>query len=133
MNQIAKPEFSRRRPETSQAATLVAPTPGNRPLSSPGRQSDAPKGDSILFEIAPGWGIGCDSLQWMLMRQRQGRVRGWYPIAFVATERRILERVIGERAVPVTPEGRARLHALPATFREFKAAGFTLTALETAP
>jgi hypothetical protein len=58
---------------------------------------------------------------------RQKRVHGcscWRPVAFIASEKRFLERVLRDKAVPITPEGRALLNALPGTFREFKAAEF---------
>ena len=75
-------------------------------------------GDRILFHLCDGWALGADNLQWMLMRAkiRRGQ-RDWHPVAFVATEKRILRRVLQENGVEPTPEGGAALAALPDTFR----------------
>ena len=98
--------------------TQTNQTSADRTVSSSLRDRGASQGNRLLFEIAPGWAIGCDRLQWMLIRQRSAGF--WYPVSFVATERRILERCIREKGVPMTHEGRARLNTLPGTFREYR-------------
>lgn len=117
------------RGEDASTATHVADTPATSPAPCSNRDCAAPKGDAFLFEIAPGWGIGFDGLQWMLMKaQKPGPKKSpWRPVIFIATERRILERVIRDKGIVMTAEGRDRLDTLPGGFRDFKAAGFTLS------
>ena len=76
--------------------------------------------DRILIELAPGWAIGADNLQWMLMRAkiRRGQ-RDWTPVAFIASEKRILRRVLRENGVEPTPEAARYLDALPPTFKQW--------------
>lgn len=72
----------------------------------------------IFLHLCDGWALGYDPLQWMVMRAkiRRGQ-REWQPVAFVATEKRILRRVLCEKGVIPTPEARAALDALPNSFR----------------
>lgn len=90
---------------------------------TPARQSLNRLGDGFLFDLAPGWAVGFDDLQWMLMRvvkrKPSDRRSPWVPVAFVATERRILDRVIRDRGITVTADGRAHLDALPDHFKTF--------------
>ena len=92
-------------------AETLSPQPGH---------AENGKGDRFLFELNPQWAIGADGRQWMVMRRHDRRPgdrrSAWEPLSFIATERRILERVIRERGIIPTPEGQANLDALPAAF-----------------
>lgn len=102
-------------------ATLPAPMPLSAMATAKNRPADAHRGDKVLFQLADGWAIGFDSRQWMVMRAKKahGEFHHWQPVSFIASAKAVLERVIHEKNIPVTPEGRARLNALPETFREF--------------
>ena len=78
-------------------------------------------GDRILFHLCDGWALVADNLQWMLMRARIRRgQREWQPVAFVATEKRILRRVLSENGVKPTPEAARTLDAMPDTFKAWR-------------
>ena len=78
--------------------------------------------DRILFELSATAAVGADELQWIVYR-RAGR--GWNGVSFVRSTKAILERCIRQKGVDVTPEGRAKLDALPASFDLWKAARAT--------
>ena len=76
--------------------------------------------DQIFLRLCDGWALSADNFQWMLMRAkiRRGQ-REWQPVAFVATEKRILRRVLRGNGVIPTPEAQAALDTLPDTFRKW--------------
>ncbi len=76
--------------------------------------------DRFLFEIAPGWALGYDSLQWMLLRAKNRRgEREWQPVSFIASTKAVLLRSTAEKGCVPTPEGQAKFDALPDTFKEW--------------
>jgi len=80
--------------------------------------------DRHLFDLVDGWALGFDDRQWMLMRARSRRgEREWHPVAFIATEKRILLRTMLENGVTPTAAAQARLDALPDRFRDWLAIG----------
>ena len=75
-----------------------------------------------LFDLAPGWALGYDTSQWMLLRRRNFRTEcGWKPVSFIASNRDILDRCIGENGIQPTPAAQAKLDALPFRFRDWLA------------
>ena len=91
--------------------------------------------DLPLFTLdAEGrWRLAYDSLQWIIQRRigtpcrrdsdsAAMRSTGWRAVSFVAGEKRVLPRVLGEHGVVRTPEAQARLDALPERFADFLAA-----------
>ncbi len=91
--------------------------------------------DKPLFNLdAKGrWRLAYDRQQWVLQRRTgKPRVRrlegyavadsGWRGVSFIGSEKRVLRRVLREKAVILTVEAQARLDALPETFRDFLAA-----------
>ena len=57
-----------------------------------------------LISLAPGWALGSDRLQWILYGiGPSGRP---YPVYFIATHKRTIERLIREEGIDLTPEGR---------------------------
>jgi hypothetical protein len=78
--------------------------------------------DRILFDLASGWALGYDQRQWIVMRAKmRGEESYWNPIAFIASEKRILLRVLLEKDVQPTPEAQKNLDALPERFRDWQA------------
>ena len=76
--------------------------------------------DRILFELADGWALGHDKLQWMLMRARNRHAeRVWQPVSFIGFGKRILERCIRENGVHPTLVAQSKLDALPDQFRDW--------------
>ena len=67
--------------------------------------------------------LAYDSLQWVVQKRAGPTVNpNWHGIAFVATEKRILLEVIREKGVDLTAEARARIDAMPSTFKAWLAA-----------
>ena len=69
--------------------------------------------DRTLISLAPGWVLGADNRQWIMYQVSAARV---WPIHFIATHKRIIERLIREEGIDLTPEGRAAIDALPDQF-----------------
>jgi len=67
-----------------------------------------------MTPIGPGWALGSDNRQWILY-QVSAEGRAW-PRHFIATHKRIIERLIREEGINLTPEGRAAIDALPDHF-----------------
>ena len=77
---------------------------------------------TIFLRLSEGWALGYDPLQWILMKRIKDCGRGeWALIAFVASFKRVLLRVLDENNVRVTPESRVALKRLPDSFREWLA------------
>lgn len=76
--------------------------------------------NGIFLHLCEGWGLSHDRLQWLLV-QWQGEARGWRPISFVASNKGVLMRVLRENDVTPTPEAKAALDRLPATFKKWLA------------
>ena len=76
--------------------------------------------DRIIIELTPGWALGYDPLQWIVMRAKKRREESyWNPVAFIATEKRILLRVLCEKGIQPIAEASNYLDAMPDTFREW--------------
>ncbi len=53
-----------------------------------------------LISLAPGWALGADNRQWILYQVgADGRV---WPIHFIATYKRIIERLVREEGIDLT-------------------------------
>ena len=77
---------------------------------------------SAPLPIGPGWALGADNLQWIVLRAR--RHRGcvkWQPVAFVGSTRAVLARILRENGGELSPEGESALNALNPTFRAWRA------------
>ena len=67
-----------------------------------------------LISLAQGWALGADSRQWILYQvSADGRV---WPLHFIATHKQIIERLVREEGIDLSPEGRAAIDALPDHF-----------------
>lgn len=86
------------------------------------RGPDLPEGKNCIFlRLSEKWALGCDPLQWMVMRWR-GKAKGWRPISFVASNKGVLMRVLEEDGCEITPEAWTALKRLPdITFKEWLA------------
>lgn len=76
--------------------------------------------DRIFLHLCEDWALGADELQWIVMRRKKrGDQRYWNPEAFIATEKRILRRVLREKGIEPTPEAARYLSSMPDTFKEW--------------
>ena len=87
--------------------------------------------DKPLFSLdaEARWRLAYDANQWVLQQRRgkarashiEGRsiARSGYEDPFIGSEKRVLQRVLGEKGVVLTAEAAARLDALPERFTDF--------------
>ncbi len=76
--------------------------------------------DRVFLDLCEGWALGADELQWIVMRRKKRRDQAyWNPEAFIATEKRILRRVLREKGIQPTPEAAEYIDAMPDTFKEW--------------
>ena len=77
--------------------------------------------DSFLFDLAPGWGLGYDKNQWIVLRSRNLRTqRDWKPVSFIGCEKTTLLRVLREKGVELNPEAQASLDLMPEGFLDWR-------------
>jgi len=78
--------------------------------------------DAIFLHLSDGWALGHGQRQWVLMRAKKRREgRYWNPVAFIATEKRILRRVLAEKGAVISSGAERVIDALPDTFKEWLA------------
>lgn len=84
--------------------------------------------NQFLIDLAPGWALGFEKLQWVLFRADKRPLEGekslpgvrWRGVAFIATTKAVLRRCIHEYGIELTPEATAYLDGLPEKFREWR-------------
>ena len=81
--------------------------------------------DRVFLRLSEGWALSYDRNQWIVMRAKSDKSKpgqGWRAIAFVASTKAVLMRVLREKGAEITPDARAALDSLPDTFMEWLAA-----------
>jgi hypothetical protein len=74
--------------------------------------------ERTVIALASGWALGANSKQWLLYRvSADGRV---WPIHFIATHKRIIDRLVREEGIALTQHGRELIDALPDYFKHRK-------------
>ena len=72
--------------------------------------------DRIFLRLSEQWALAYDQNQWIVVRQRGKK---WNPIAFIGSEKRVLQRVLAEKGAVISPEALAALEHLPDRFRDW--------------
>ena len=80
--------------------------------------------EDFHLDLAPGWCLQADHLQWMLYRERRRRGQAtWQPIAFVGSNKRMLARVMAREGLfnchDLGPAVHTFLSASPQSFRKW--------------
>jgi hypothetical protein len=70
-----------------------------------------------LIRLNKRWALSADNLQWIL---EQYRSPNWRGVAYIASNKAVLMRVVREKGVDITPTAKDALNHLPDTFREWK-------------
>ncbi len=81
--------------------------------------------DRVFLRLSEGWALGYDQNQWIVMRPKSDKSKpgqGWRAIAFVASTRAVLMRVLREKGAEIAPDARVAVDSLPETFLEWLAA-----------
>jgi len=68
----------------------------------------------MMLDLAPGWRLTSDALQWVIQRKQGSK---WRPLHFVATKKAVLRRILREEGICLTPEARRAVDALPEHFK----------------
>jgi hypothetical protein len=77
--------------------------------------------DHILFDLAPGWSIGADDNQWMLLRRRKRQDKAYHQaVSFIGSTKTSLHRILREKGIQPAPKAQAKLDALQERFLDFK-------------
>jgi len=72
--------------------------------------------DRQFLRLSEKWALGYDKNQWIVMRRRGKK---WDSIAFVGSEKRVLQRVLAEKGAVISPEALAAVGRLPDRFRDW--------------
>ena len=80
--------------------------------------------ENFQLDLAPGWCLRADPLQWMLYRERSRRGQStWQPIAFVGSNKRMLARVMAREGLfdhlDLQPAVHTFLSASPQSFKKW--------------
>lgn len=73
--------------------------------------------DRPFLHLSLRWRLASDGMQWILQHYRPP---GWRSVAFVASNKVVLTRVLGEAGAEVAPTARSALNQLPETFAEWR-------------
>ena len=70
-----------------------------------------------IIRLNDRWALSADNLQWIVEHYRPPK---WRAVAFIASNKAVLMRVLREKGVDITPNAKDALDHLPDTFREWK-------------
>jgi hypothetical protein len=74
--------------------------------------------DQMIFQLNDKWAVMYDEAQWIVARKRSRAGKAcWRAIAFVATTKLVLMRVIEEEGIAPTRKAQRTLDQLPESFR----------------
>ena len=80
--------------------------------------------DVQFLRLCERWALATDGNQWIVQRAWMDKSKEdglqWRSVAFVATDKGTLDRVLREKGAVIDSEGHAALRALPETFREWR-------------
>ncbi len=79
--------------------------------------------DTQFLRLSENWALATDGIQWIVQRARRNRnAEGgldWRAVAFVASDKGVLYRVLREKGAVIDSEGHEALRRLPGTFGEW--------------
>jgi len=99
-------------------------------MSTVAAQREPPTTETVAYtqflRLSENWALATDGIQWIVQRARRNRnkVGGleWRAVAFVASDKGVLHRVLREKGAVIDSEGLEALRRLPETFREWVSA-----------
>jgi hypothetical protein len=72
------------------------------------------------LDLAPGWGLGADSQQWVLRAWKRPVGVAWHPVGYIGSTKTVLRLTLREMGVTPTSEGQAGLDALSKRFLDWR-------------
>ena len=96
-------------------------------MSTVAAQTEAPTTETVadiqFLRLSENWALAYDENQWIVQRARRNRNKEggleWRAVAFVASDKGVLHRVLREKGAVIDSEGLEALRRLPETFREW--------------
>ncbi len=96
-------------------------------MSTSATQTEAPTTETVadrqFLRLSERWALATDGIQWIVQRARRNRNKegglDWRAVAFVASDKGVLHRVLREKGAVIDSEGLEALRRLPDTFREW--------------
>ena len=80
--------------------------------------------DVQFLRLCERWALATDSNQWIVQRAWMDKSKEdglqWRSVAFVATDKGTLDRVLREKGAVIDPDALEALRGLPETFREWR-------------
>ncbi len=76
-----------------------------------------------FLRLSERWALATDGIQWIVQRARRNGNKGggveWRAVAFVASDKGVLHRVLREKGAVIDSEGLEALRRLPGTLQEW--------------
>ena len=79
--------------------------------------------DRFLFDLVPGWALGYDNNQWIVVKARGDKSKGeqrWRPVSFVGSNKLVLMRVFREKGINLHPSAKKAVTSFPARFLDWR-------------
>ncbi len=70
-----------------------------------------------IIRLNDRWALSADNLQWIVEHYRPPK---WHRVAFIASNKAVLMRVLREKGIAINPAAKDALGHLPNTFRKWK-------------
>lgn len=70
-----------------------------------------------IIRLNDRWALSNDNSQWIVEHYRPPK---WHRVAFIASNKAVLMRVLREKGIAINPAAKNALGHLPATFQEWK-------------
>ena len=72
--------------------------------------------DRFLFDLAPGWALGYDKNQWIVLKARGDKRenhQSWRSVSFVGSNKLALMRIFREKGIGLHPSAKKALASFP--------------------
>ena len=79
--------------------------------------------DRFLFDLAPGWALGYDNNQWIVLQARGDnaeKAQRWRPVSFIGSNKLVLMRVLKEKGITLQPSAKKALTSFPDRFLDWR-------------
>jgi len=88
-------------------------------MTNPNKFDTVP--DRLVIRLSADWAILTDGLQWIVAKATgSGTRRRWKPLAYIASTKAALERVLREEGACIDTDGARAFSGLPETYREWR-------------
>ena len=103
-------------------ALLIAATARITSVSL-GAATQSKNSDRFLFDLAPGWALGYDNNQWIVLKARGDKsksVQRWRPVSFIGSNKLVPMGVFREKGIDLHPSAEKAVTSLPDRFLDWR-------------